>query len=299
MNNSFYGHAPIVNGLFLLNLESNETHINNIEAKRCKVDSHNPTYLWHCRLGHIGAKRMKKLYSDGLLESLDFESFDTCEPCLMGKMIRTPFSRIMERATDLLEIIHTEVCRPMSILTRGGYRYFLTFTDDLSRYGYVFLMKHKSETFEKFKEFQNKVENHRNWKIKFLRSDLGGQYLSYDFLTHLKASGIISQLMPPGTPQCNGVSECQNQTLLDMVRSMMSLTDLSLSFWGYALETAAFTLNRAPSKSVETTPYELWFGAKPKLSFLKVWGCEAYVKRLMPDKLEPKAEKCVFIGYPK
>ena len=79
---------------------------------------------------------------------------------------------------------------------------------------------------------------------------------------------------------------------------MMSLTDLPLSFWGYALETAAFTLNRAPSKSVETTPYELWFGNKPKLSFLKVWGCNAYVKRLQPDKLEPKSEKCVFIGYP-
>ena len=84
-----------------------------------------------------------------------------------------------------------------------------------------------------------------------------------------------------------------------MVRSMMSLTDLPLSFWGYALETAAFTLNRAPSKSVETTPYELWFGKKPKPSFLKVWGCEAYAKKLQPDKLEPKAEKCVFIGYPK
>ena len=79
----------------------------------------------------------------------------------------------------------------------------------------------------------------------------------------------------------------------------MSLTDLPLSFWGYALETAAFTLNRAPSKSVETTPYELWFGKKPKLSFLKVWGCDAYVKKLQPEKLEPKAEKCVFIGYPK
>ena len=60
----------------------------------------------------------------------------------------------------------------------------------------------------------------------------------------------------------------------------MSLTDLPLSFWGYALETAAFTLNRAPSKSVETTPYELWFGKKPKLSFLKVWGCDAYVNIL-------------------
>ena len=299
MSNIFYGHAPLVNGLFLLNLERDETHIHNIEAKRCKVDSDNTTYLWHCRLGHIGVKRMKKLHSDGLLESLDFESFDTCEPCLMGKMIKTPFSGMMERATDLLEIIHTDVCGPMSVSTRGGYRYFLTFTDDLSRYGYIYLMKHKSETFEKFKEFQNEVENHRNRKIKFLRSDRGGEYLSYDFLTHLKASGIVSQLTPPGTPQRNGVSERRNRTLLDMVRSMMSLTDLPLSFWGYALETAAFTLNRAPSKSVETTPYELWFGAKPKLSFLKVWGCEAYVKKLMPDKLEPKAEKCVFIGYPK
>ena len=170
----------------------------------------------------------------------------------MGKMTRTPFSGSMEQATDLLEIIHTDVCGPMSVSARGGYRYFVTFTDDLSSYGYIYLMKHKSETFERFKEFQNEVENHRNRKIKFLWSDRGGEYLSYDFLTHLKASGIVSQLTPPGTPQRNGVSERRNRTLLDMVRSMMSLTDLSLSFWGYALETAAFTLNRAPSKSVET-----------------------------------------------
>ena len=76
----------------------------------------------------------------------------------------------------------------------------------------------------------------------------------------------------------------------------MSLTDLPLSFWGYALETTTFTLNRAPSKSVEMTPYER-FGKNHKLSFLKVWGCDAYVKKLQPDKLEPKSEKCVFIGY--
>ena len=92
---------------------------------------------------------MKKLHADGLLESLDYESLDACEPCLMGKMT-TPFFGTMERATDLLEIIHTDVCDPMSVDARGGYRYFLTFTDDLSRYGYIYLMKHKSETFEKF-----------------------------------------------------------------------------------------------------------------------------------------------------
>ena len=123
--------------------------------------------------------------------------------------------------------------------------------------------------------------------------------MSYEFCLHLKQCGIVSQLTPPRTPQRNGVPECRTHTLLDMVRSIMSLTYLPLSFWGYALETSTFTLNRAPYKSVETTPYELWFGKKPKLTFLKVWGYYAYVKKLQPDKLEPKLEKCVFIGYPK
>src|SRR3954464_14911974 len=293
MSNMFYAHAPLIDGLFLLNLDCSNTHINNIEAKHLKLND-NSTYMWHCRLGHIGVKHMKKLHSDGLLESLE-----RCEACMMGKMTKTPFSGMMERATDLLEIIHTDVCGLMSVASRSGYRYVLTFTDDLSRYGYIYFMKHKSETFEKIKEFQSKVENQPNKKIKFLRSDRGGEYLSYEFGEHLKKCGILSQLTPPGTPQRNGVSERRNRTLLDMVRSMMSLTDLPLSFWGYALETAAFTLNRAPSKSAETTPYELWNGSKPNISFLKIWGCDAYVKKLQPDKLDPKADKCYFIGYPR
>ena len=129
---------------------------------------------------------MKKLHADGLLESLDYESFDTCEPCLMGKMTKTTFSGTMGWTNDLLEIIHADVYGPMSVDARGGYRYSLTFRDDLNRYGYIYLMKHKSETFEKFKEFQSEVENHRTKKIKFLLSDHGGEYLSYEFGLHLK-----------------------------------------------------------------------------------------------------------------
>src|SRR3982751_675257 len=121
----------------------------------------------------------------------------------------------MERANYILEIIHTDVCGPMSVDTRGGYRYFLTFTDDLSRYGYIYLMKNKFETFEKFKEFQSEVENHRKKKIKFLRSNRGGEYLSYEFGLHLKQCEIVSLLTPPGTPQRNGVSKRRNHTLLD------------------------------------------------------------------------------------
>ena len=100
---------------------------------------------------------MKKLHADGFLESLDYESFDTCELCLMGKTAKTPFSGTIERTSVLLEIVHTDVCGPMSVDAPGGYRYFLTFTYDLSRYGYIKLMKHKSETFEKFKEFHSEV----------------------------------------------------------------------------------------------------------------------------------------------
>ena len=125
----------------------------------------------------------------------------------------------------------------MSVEAHVGYHYFLTFTDDLSRYGYIYLMKHKYETFEKFKELQSEVENHRNKKIMFLRPNHGGEYLSYEFGLHLKQCGIVSQLTPPGTPQNNGVSECHNCTLLYMVRSTMCLIDLTLSFWDYALET--------------------------------------------------------------
>ena len=164
MNKTFYGHTPNVDGL--LNLDCDDTRVHNIEAKRCKFDNDSATYLWHYCLGHISVKRMKKLHKDGILESLGYESFDACEPCLLGKMTKTLFSGTMERATDLLEIIHTDVCGPMNIEARSGYHYFLTFTDYLSRYRYIYLMKHKSETFEKFKEFQSEVENPRNKKTK-------------------------------------------------------------------------------------------------------------------------------------
>ena len=110
----------------LLDLDRSDTHIHNIEAKRCKVNNDSAPYLWHCRLGHIVVKRIKKLRADGILESLDYESLDACEPCLIGKMTKTPFSGTMERATDLLEIIHTDVCDPMSVDARGEYFYFLT-----------------------------------------------------------------------------------------------------------------------------------------------------------------------------
>ncbi|KAK2417007.1 secreted RxLR effector protein [Trifolium repens] len=296
LNDIFYANAQMYNGLYVLDLE---TPVYNINTKRMKPNELNPSYLWHCRLGHINERRISKLHKDGLLESFDYESYDTCRSCLIGKMTKAPFKGIGERANDLLALIHTDVCGPLNIPARGGFTYFITFTDDFSRYGYVHLMKHKSESFEKFKEFKNEVQNQLGKNIKTLRSDRGGEYLSQEFNDYLKECGIVSQLTPPGTPQWNGVSERRNRTLLDMVRSMMSHADLPNSFWGHALLTAAYTLNRVPSKKVDKTPYEIWSGKRPHISYMKIWGCEVYVKRQLSTKLEPRSDKCLFVGYPK
>ncbi|GJS90278.1 retrotransposon protein, putative, ty1-copia subclass [Tanacetum coccineum] len=196
---------------------------------------------------------------------------------------------------------HNKVCLMLGTIhvSKKGASYFITFTDDYSRYGYVYLLKHKHEVFETFKVFKNEVENQLGKTIKAIRSDRGGEYISQEFKDYLKAYGIVQQLTPPYTPQHNGVSERRNRTLLNMVRSMMSLTTLPLSFWDYALESAARILNMVPTKKVDKTPYELWHGKVPNLSYLKVWGCEAHVKRHTPDKLQQRSVKCIFVGYPK
>ena len=191
--------------------------------------------VWDMRIVSIGVYAWRNSMQMDRLDSLDFESLETWKSYHMGKMTESLVFSKMELESNLLEVIHFDVCSPMSAEACSGYRYVLTLTDDLSRYEYVYLMKHKFETFEKFKEFQSEVENHRNKKIKFLRSDRGGEYLSYEFGLHLKQWEIVSQLTPPRTPQRNGVSERRNRTLLDMVRSKMSLTDLPLSFWGVCI----------------------------------------------------------------
>ncbi|GJU20580.1 putative RNA-directed DNA polymerase [Tanacetum coccineum] len=127
---------------------------------------------------------------------------------------------------------------------------------------------------------------------------MGGEYLSIKFFDHLKNCGIVSQLSPPRTPQLNGVAERRNRTLLDMVRSMMCRATLPISFWGYALETAAHILNLVPTKKVSKTPFEMWKGKRPSLGHIKIWGCEVFVRREAQDKLEARSEKCLFVGYP-
>ncbi|GKF42674.1 retrotransposon protein, putative, ty1-copia subclass, partial [Tanacetum coccineum] len=128
----------------------------------------------HSRLGQVNKKRIAQLQKDEVLESSDFKSDDVCESCLLDKMTKSPFTETCERVKGLLDLVHMDVCGPFRSAIKDGKRYYVTFTDDFSRYGYVYLIKHKSDTFEMFKRNQNEVENQLGRKIKVLRSDRGG-----------------------------------------------------------------------------------------------------------------------------
>jgi transposase InsO family protein len=201
------------------------------------------------------------------------------------------------------------ICGPFPIESVDGFDSFITFTDDYSRYGYIYPIKYRSKSLDKFKIFKAEVENQHNLKIKVVRSDRGGEYYSKHatygqipgpFARYLQKNGIVAQYSMPGEPQQNRVAERQNRTLMDLVRSMLSYSDLPVKLWMEELKTVVHILNRVPSKSVPKTPYELWVGRKPSLRHLRVWGCRAEAKVFNPNigKLDPKTVSCHFIGYP-
>ena len=194
----FICFGNIVYGLYILTPDKhklynyeldNNSHVKSLKRK---FPSTNNAYLWHLRLGHINSNRIQKLIKDGLLKPLDFDGFLVYESCLEGKMTKWPFNAKGRRAQELLELVHTNECGPMSTQAKGSYEYFITFTNDYSRYGYVYLMRRKSKTFEKFKEFKAKVENKLGKHIKAIWSDRGGEYLLGDFKDYLIQNGIIS-----------------------------------------------------------------------------------------------------------
>ncbi|GKF15881.1 retrotransposon protein, putative, ty1-copia subclass, partial [Tanacetum coccineum] len=169
-NDVLYFNAIPSNGIYeidMYNLVPNVNSIYNVSNKKVKhnLDS---TYLWHCRLAHISMKHIEKLQHDGLLKSTDDVSFDQCMSCLSGNMTKKSFPHRPERASDLLGLIHTDVCGPLRHVSRQGASYFITFRDDYSRYGYIYLLKHKHEVFETFKVFKNEVENQLGKTIKAL-----------------------------------------------------------------------------------------------------------------------------------
>jgi len=284
----FVGKGYSCDGMYKLS-------INNINSGFAYIIE--SSIFWHNRLAHLNFRSLKFMSKHGLI-SYNHNHSAKCEICIQAKMTKKPFPKT-NRNSKLLELVHSDVCELNGVLTRGGNRYFITFTDDFSRYTYVYIMKSKDEAFSLFKCYKSTVENQKEKKIKILRSDRGGEYFPTEFTLYCKENGIIHQTSAPYTPQQNGLAERKNRTLVDMVNAMILNAKLSFNLWGEALLTACHVHNRIPSKVFKVSPYELWKGRKPNLEYLRVWGCLAFYR--VPDpkrtKLGLRALKSIFVGY--
>ena len=185
-----------------------------------------PLYLWHERLAHVNKQGIVNMARNNVVEGLKLswtKDDRVCRSCVVGKIPRSliPKSRSSERATELLELVHSDVCGPMQVPSLGGARYFVSFIDDHSEWATVFTMRRKSEVFDKYKTFEHFAQRQTGRKVRTLRTDRGGEYMSKEFDEHLTENGIAHQFSTVESPFQNGVSERLNRTLMDLVRSML------------------------------------------------------------------------------
>ena len=232
--------------------------------------------LWHCRFGHLNKQSMEKLAKKGLIDNFDYNTSNElgfCKACVGGKQCRSSFKTSETETKEPLELVHSDVCGKMNHKSIGGAEYFLTFVDDKTHYIWVYPLKTKDEVFERYLEWKALVENVSGKKLKKLRTDNGGEYTSKRFEAHLKSCGILHEKTIPKTPEQNGVAERLNRTLVESSRSMLLDAELPQRYWAEAVSTAAYLRNRCPTTAVkEMTPFEAWYGKKPKVGHLRVFG---------------------------
>lgn len=301
-NDEVVAVGSVAGKLYVLNAMVKRGHVNE-----ALVSSSLSQYeLWHRRFGHIGKSGLRKLVRDDMVKgvTLKSEAFvggEVCEPCMMGKHARQPFDDVpLPRSKRPLELVHSDVCGAFTPAAWNGKRFFVTFTDDFTHFCAVYLLTTKDEVFEAFQQYTSMAENHFDRKIARIRCDNGGEYVSNDFSEYCKANGVTMEKTIPYTPQQNGVSERLNRTILDRARAMVHDAGVTKRLWGEAVQAAVYVINRSPTAALQKkTPYEMWYGHKPDVSKLRIWGSKAYsfIPKEKRTKLDARSEACYFVGY--
>ncbi|XP_062090704.1 retrovirus-related Pol polyprotein from transposon RE1 isoform X1 [Humulus lupulus] len=251
----------------------------------------------HCRLGHPSLPLLKKLcpqYSK--VSSLD------CESCQFAKHHRVSLSpRVNKRASVPFELVHSDVWGPSPILSKPGFRYFVTFVDDYSRVTWLYLMKNRSELFPIFCAFCAKIQNQFNVHVRTLRSDNAKEYTSAQFQSYMISNGMLHETSCVDTAPQNGVAERKNRHLLETARALLFQMKVPKPFWADAVSTACFLINRMPSSVLNgEIPFKILFPVKSLFPVAhRVFGSVCFARDVRPHvtKLDPKSLKCVFLGY--
>lgn len=287
------------NGLYFLDTSSSETESNKHVALVADLN------LWHQRLAHVHVDGIRGMVRKGVVSGVSTnikQNVPTCTACVFGKTGRAPIPKQGgDRCSGILDRVYTDVCGKLPVESIGGSRYFVTFTDDHSRYCWVYAIRSKSDVFKTFVKWLSMAEKQTGKSLKVLQSDNGGEYLSDEMKTFLVNRGIVQRLTSPGNPYQNGVAERLNRTLIDLVRAMMHHKDVSKIFWAEALSVAVHVRNRVTTRGLNssTTPYQLMYSRKPNLSHLRVFGCRCWYKVGLQgaDKLDPRARESILVGY--
>ncbi|KAH9705459.1 hypothetical protein KPL70_011882 [Citrus sinensis] len=248
--------------------------------------------------GHMSEKGLKELEKKGVFGKDQLNSLGFFEDCLLGKASRIKFEYAVHTTKEKLGYIHSDLWGPVQVTSLGGCKFFLIFIDDFSRMVWVYALKSKDEVLEKFKRWKVLVENQTNLKVKVLRTDNGLEYCNKLFEDYCAENGILRHKIVTYTPQQNGLIERMNRTLIEKVRCLLIHSKLPKALWAEALNTACYLVNRSPSTAIGCkTPMELWLGRVADYSKLRIFGCEAY-PHVKQGKLEARALKCRFLGYP-
>jgi hypothetical protein len=252
-------------------------------------------------LGHGALKILGKIVTG--MPSFSTDYHEVCKGCALGKYVRAPFPKSDHRSKSILDLIHTDICGPMSSLSIGGkFRYYISFIDDFSRKTWIYFLTGKTseEVLKRFQEFKAFVENQTGKRIKVLRSDNGGEYTSHAFKKLCAEAGIKRELTVPYTPQQNGVSERKNRAIVGAAKAMLHDQDLPKFLWAEACNIVVYLQNRSPHRVLgNVTPEEAFTGKKPDISHLRIFGCVVYchIPAEKRTKLDPTTEKGILVGY--
>jgi hypothetical protein len=227
--------------------------------------------IQHERFAHLNYDAIKQMNANQMVTGLNISSMKTAgELCIDCRYKKHQHASYLVNTAKIRcqipgELFHSDLGGPIKPASLGGASYYVVFKDDCSGYRFVFPIKNKSDTFGHFQALDTKITREGRYKIQWLQTDNGGEFKNQQFTSYLSAHSITQEFSSPYTLQQNGFIERENQTLMEAAR----FRDLSKTFWAEALSTAAYALNRTPSKHLANmTPYERWTGEKPDVSHL-------------------------------
>ncbi len=294
--------APRVKDVYLLDMNSESS----LSVESCLISkaSDSDSILWHRRMGHVNFNNMNALVKNenvfGLPNKL-FANTDLCVACQKGKQHKSSHKIKKINTIDTpLQLLHMDLFGPVNTLSIGRKAYCLVITDDFSHFTWVFFLKLKSETADIIKCHILKIENLSNHKVKTIRCDNGTEFRNTNLDSFCENKGIYRQYSAARTPQQNGVAERRNRTLIEAARTMLADSQLPVTFWAEAVNTACYVQNRVLIvKSKSKTPYELYVGRKPNINFLKPFGCQCTILKQKDylGKFDTKSDDGYFVGY--